>query len=146
MGLLEALPVLPWHDMAACAQPGIDPDLFYPDDGGVDDIHEPVGDCSAALDICRNECPVRSECFAAAAQTFDYHGVAGGLSPTNLAYVFDTIAGQPDIDTAIEHIAVLVGNDITKLHGRMQGYAIGCRETCCMTAYETFVGTTYGEA
>lgn len=57
-----------WSDDAACA--GVDPDLFFPDEG-----EHPT----EALAICA-VCPVRAECLEEAIRTDERHGVWGGMT------------------------------------------------------------------
>ncbi len=49
---------LPWMDRAACAQPGVDPELFHPGEGNTS--HDRA---TLALAICA-ECPVKAPCGA----------------------------------------------------------------------------------
>lgn len=58
-----------WRGLAACA--GEDPGLFFP----------PAGtNGTRAKRICAR-CPVQAECLQDAVDTFDRHGIRGGLSP-----------------------------------------------------------------
>lgn len=59
---------LDWMDSALCAQ--VDPDLWFPNQGGV---------AREAKDVCRR-CPVRVECAEYGA---DELGVWGGTSPAD---------------------------------------------------------------
>lgn len=67
-----------WRRAAACATPGIDPEIFYPIDTG------PAGAQAAARakQVCAG-CPVQRECLADVMATEDpaeRWGVTGGLS------------------------------------------------------------------
>jgi WhiB family redox-sensing transcriptional regulator len=59
-----------WRWRAACARPGVDPELFFPEGGRP----EP------AKRICAR-CPVREACLADAIATRDEYGIRGGTTP-----------------------------------------------------------------
>jgi WhiB family redox-sensing transcriptional regulator len=59
-----------WWTRAACNDPTVDPDVFYPEKGGKT---EP------AKRVCRR-CPVTAECLDFALATDQRFGVFGGLS------------------------------------------------------------------
>lgn len=63
---------LDWMAHAACA--GCDPELFFPEKGGVS-AHE----CRAAKAVCA-ECDVKAECLEYALTAGEHHGVWGGLT------------------------------------------------------------------
>ncbi len=63
-----------WRDRAACAAPGVDPELFFPDRGE-------HGKAARAKRICAG-CPVRGACLAdalAVSGSEDY-GIRGGTT------------------------------------------------------------------
>jgi Transcription factor WhiB len=60
-----------WRQWAACARPGVDPELFFPEKGGT---------AAHAKRICA-ACPVKAPCLADALTTRDEHGVRGGTTP-----------------------------------------------------------------
>lgn len=63
-----------WRRRAACARPGVDPELFFPDQGE-------RGKVAQAKRICAG-CPVRAACLAdalATPATRDY-GIRGGTT------------------------------------------------------------------
>jgi WhiB family redox-sensing transcriptional regulator len=60
-----------WQQWAACAAPGVDPELFFPEQGGT---------AAPAKRICAS-CPVRAACLADALATRDEHGIRGGTTP-----------------------------------------------------------------
>lgn len=68
--LLEALglPILEWHQQAACRAPDVDPNWFFPERG------ERVAEARA---VCAR-CPVVEECRAAGAR--EHFGIWGGTS------------------------------------------------------------------
>jgi hypothetical protein len=72
MARRDRLPV-DWRRRAACARPGVDPDLFFPFPGE-------HGKAARAKRIC-GRCPVRAACLADAMATRDEFGVRGGLTP-----------------------------------------------------------------
>ena len=57
-----------WQSRASCAQ--VDPDLFFPDQGG--QVRTPKQVCA--------RCPVRVDCLDYALTNDERHGVWGGLS------------------------------------------------------------------
>ncbi len=62
----------PWVEQAACAT--VDPDLFFPENGG-----SSPGQVRAAKAVCRR-CPVTAECLAYALANDEVFGIFGGLS------------------------------------------------------------------
>lgn len=72
MTTLASNPLAPFSEdpNRACAQPWVDPELFFPDAGN---------SATAAKAIC-SACPVREPCLAYAMSITDLHGVWGGLS------------------------------------------------------------------
>ena len=73
--VLVRVPVLDWArdpelDGAACARPGIDPDMFFPDPADTRAIE-------AATAFCRT-CPVQAACLAKALARREKYGVFGG--------------------------------------------------------------------
>ena len=63
-----------WRDRALCNQPGADPDLWYPTEGGTVPME-------AAIRVCRT-CPVVAECLTWAMDNDEVHwGVLGGMTP-----------------------------------------------------------------
>jgi len=60
-----------WRRRAACARRGVDPELFFPEQGG---RPEP------AKRICAR-CPVRAACLDDALATRDEYGIRGGMTP-----------------------------------------------------------------
>lgn len=76
-----------WRVAAACAAPGIDPEVFFPIDSG------PAGELAVARAkaLCAS-CPVRAECLAdvmAVEDPAERWGVTGGLSPVERAALFE---------------------------------------------------------
>jgi WhiB family redox-sensing transcriptional regulator len=69
---VTALPIepQPWYDQAACLDPDVDPEIFFPGDG---ERAEP------AKRICQG-CPVMDECRDWALANDERFGVWGGLS------------------------------------------------------------------
>lgn len=61
-----------WRDEAACRT--LDPDLFFPTDGG-----SAAGEVLAAKAVCA-DCPVRMQCLDYAYATYQHHGIWGGLT------------------------------------------------------------------
>ncbi|MGL4177518.1 MAG: WhiB family transcriptional regulator [Dermatophilaceae bacterium] len=62
-----------WQVAALCAQ--VDPELFFPEDGG---------SAREALAVCLR-CPVRAQCLEAALARGERFGVWGGMTPGRLA-------------------------------------------------------------
>jgi WhiB family redox-sensing transcriptional regulator len=62
-----------WRRRAACAAPGVDPELFFPAPGQ-------HGKAARATRVCAR-CPVRTACLADALATRDEYGIRGGLTP-----------------------------------------------------------------
>src|SRR5436309_1178268 len=62
-----------WMDRAACR--GLEPELFFPDDGA---------DPAEAIAVCRC-CMVRRECLEYAQQHREPYGIWGGLTPRQRA-------------------------------------------------------------
>jgi transposase-like protein len=64
-----------WRQLAACARPGVDPELFFP---GTDD----KGKTRQAKQICA-DCPVKAPCLAdaLARSPNNDHGIYGGTTP-----------------------------------------------------------------
>lgn len=69
-----------WTDDAACAQPGIDPDLWMP--GEKANTKESRANNRKAVGICFNECPIRLDCLKAACIAREGYGIWGGLNRT----------------------------------------------------------------
>lgn len=73
----------PWRDEAACAKPGVDPDLFYPPelDGHAGALQQLAAQrqLKQAREVCK-ECPVRLACLQDAVKHDERHGVRGGLT------------------------------------------------------------------
>ena len=64
----------PWMDEAACAQPGVDPDLWFPQH------HAWLTSAAQAIAIC-NRCPVQAECLEhALTEPHVADGIWGGLT------------------------------------------------------------------
>lgn len=59
-----------WKDQAACAAPGVDPEIFFPLKGGTN---------RPAKAVC-GDCPVRLECLNDAMRHQERYGVWGGMS------------------------------------------------------------------
>lgn len=69
--------VLPWMEEARCAEPDIDPEMFFPVHDGASSDHPQI---KAAKQVCRS-CPVWRECRAWVLETEgEPYGIAGGLS------------------------------------------------------------------
>jgi WhiB family redox-sensing transcriptional regulator len=66
-----------WPDGAACRQPGVDPDLFFP----VAESGPAVRQIAAAKAIC-GRCPALAHCRSWALSTGEPDGIWGGLTPT----------------------------------------------------------------
>jgi WhiB family redox-sensing transcriptional regulator len=62
-----------WKDKAACAAPGIDPDIFHAGEREPEQVDE-------ARVVC-NGCPVRTACLTAAYEEGDMWGIRSGLTP-----------------------------------------------------------------
>ena len=62
-----------WAGLAACREPAIDPDLFFP-------LGELDTEVAAAKTICAR-CPAISECLDWALRTGEPDGVWGGATP-----------------------------------------------------------------
>lgn len=60
-----------WQNRAACAQPGIDPEIFFATDPCISGIAKNV--CVA--------CPVRQQCLIAALRDDENDGIRGGFTP-----------------------------------------------------------------
>lgn len=60
-----------WHTQALCAQRGVDPDLFFPDNG----FRVP----DEARQLCLR-CPVRARCFEEGQAHDDRYGVRAGIT------------------------------------------------------------------
>jgi WhiB family transcriptional regulator, redox-sensing transcriptional regulator len=65
-----------WTERAACREPGIDPELFFP----VSESGPAVGQIAAARAICAR-CPVAADCRAWALRTGEPTGIWGGTTP-----------------------------------------------------------------
>jgi WhiB family transcriptional regulator, redox-sensing transcriptional regulator len=59
-----------WRERAACRGPGVDPELFFPEQGG---------SAKPAKQVC-HRCPVRADCLDYAIATRQQFGIWGGLS------------------------------------------------------------------
>jgi WhiB family transcriptional regulator, redox-sensing transcriptional regulator len=64
-----------WRDNAACADPSVDADLFFPERG----TPSYEGNVAAALLLC-SSCPVRVECLEDALKDPELEGVWGGYT------------------------------------------------------------------
>lgn len=60
-----------WRQRAACANPDVDPEIFFA---------HPGGSATLALEICRT-CPVREQCLAHALTQPETDGIWGGKTP-----------------------------------------------------------------
>jgi WhiB family redox-sensing transcriptional regulator len=69
---MSAAAPLGWRQRAACARPGVDPDLFFPDPGQ-------RGKVAHAKRICAR-CPVQAPCLADALATQDEYGIRAGTT------------------------------------------------------------------
>jgi WhiB family redox-sensing transcriptional regulator len=61
-----------WRQQAACAKPGVDPDVFFPEPGE-------RGKVARARRIC-NRCPVQAPCLADALERRDGYGIRAGTT------------------------------------------------------------------
>jgi len=64
---------------AACGEPGLDPDIFFPDDKE-DTPEEIKSKTLQSKMICWTMCPVREQCLAYALHTRLQFGILGGLT------------------------------------------------------------------
>ncbi len=73
---------------AGCGEPGLDPDIFFPDPQ--EDTREAIQSKTLqAKTICWTMCPVRETCLQyALAMRFD-HGIFGGLTPAERKKRYD---------------------------------------------------------
>jgi WhiB family transcriptional regulator, redox-sensing transcriptional regulator len=62
-----------WQDDAACARPGVSPDIFFPPSG-------PTHARLEAVEVCRG-CDVREACLDYALANHIDDGIWGGMSP-----------------------------------------------------------------
>jgi WhiB family redox-sensing transcriptional regulator len=67
---VSPVPPADWRERAACRRPGVDPEWFFPEQGGT---------TRPAKRICQ-QCPVRVDCLDYAIATRQQFGVWGGLS------------------------------------------------------------------
>lgn len=74
-----------WMEHAACANPKLDPDLWFPNNGRVPE---------AARNICNYICPVQAECLAYGLR--DPNGIWGGVSETERATMSGTRLRKPE--------------------------------------------------
>ena len=65
-----------WVDDAACREPGIDPELFFP----VNESAPPAAQLAAARAICAR-CPVTEQCLGWALRAGEPVGIWGGTTP-----------------------------------------------------------------
>ena len=65
-----------WTEQAACREPGIDPELFFP----VGESGPAIRQVAAAKAICAR-CPVAADCRAWALRTGEPAGIWGGTTP-----------------------------------------------------------------
>ena len=65
-----------WTERAACHEPGVDPELFFP----VSESGLAAGEAAAAKAICAR-CPVAAECLAWALRAGEPAGIWGGTTP-----------------------------------------------------------------
>jgi WhiB family redox-sensing transcriptional regulator len=75
-----------WRRWAACARPGVDPELFFP---------APGQQGTGAKRIC-SRCPVRAPCLAdaLAVPADDDHGVRGGMNAQERRRLRRELAGR----------------------------------------------------
>ena len=66
-----------WHENAACREPGIDPELFFP----VGESGPAIPQIRAAKAVCAR-CPVIAECRSYALRAGEPDGIWGGLTTT----------------------------------------------------------------
>jgi WhiB family redox-sensing transcriptional regulator len=65
-----------WTDRAACREPGIDPELFFP----VSESGPAVWQVAAAKAVCAR-CPVTADCLSWAMRAGEADGIWGGTTP-----------------------------------------------------------------
>jgi len=65
-----------WAAYAACSEPGVDPELFFP----LGDFGLSARPAAAAMAICAR-CPVRAECLDWALRVGEPAGIWGGTTP-----------------------------------------------------------------
>ncbi len=70
-----------WMKQAACTDPSIDPDWFFPEVTNEKSLEQKL-----ALVICEN-CPVKIECLAYAMKNWPVYGIWGGLKNIQLSYL-----------------------------------------------------------
>lgn len=77
-----------WMKSAACTDPSIDPDWFFPESEHVKDLI-----CKLALKIC-TECPVRMECLQFAVDEWPVQGIWGGFRNVELKDIIQQVKGK----------------------------------------------------
>ena len=65
-----------WRERAACREPGVDPELFFP----VSELGPAALQITAALVVCAR-CPVAAQCLDWALRAGEPAGVWGGTTP-----------------------------------------------------------------
>jgi WhiB family redox-sensing transcriptional regulator len=65
-----------WTSFAACRQPGVDPEWFFP----VGDVGPGLREVAAAKAVCAR-CPVARECLEWALREGEAAGIWGGTTP-----------------------------------------------------------------
>lgn len=85
-----------WMDQAACLDPDVDPELFFPPKGGMNDYRtNHLSIRWPAMAICE-QCPVRAECLMYAYKTDQRHGIWGGLTPNSRTLLMTKHRSQKD--------------------------------------------------
>jgi len=79
-GALDAIPQ-EWMKEAACTDPSIDPDWFFPDTEHNIDLPTQI-----ALKMCK-ECPVRINCLQYAIDHWPMYGIWGGLRTKQISNI-----------------------------------------------------------
>lgn len=65
-----------WPELAACRDPGVDPEIFFP----LGEIGPGAGQIAAARAVCAR-CPVVSQCLDWALRAGEPAGIWGGTTP-----------------------------------------------------------------
>jgi WhiB family transcriptional regulator, redox-sensing transcriptional regulator len=91
-----------WPDDAACREPGIDPELFFP----FSEAGPGARQVAAAKAVCAR-CPVAVSCRDWALRTGEPAGIWGGTTPGERRLLrpsrYDTAARRPDSGLASDH-------------------------------------------
>lgn len=87
-----------WIEDAACREPGVDPELFFP----VSESGPAAGQVAAAKAVCAG-CPVAGDCLGWALRAGEATGIWGGTTPAERRLLRD---GQPQ-DPGIPQRATL---------------------------------------